>query len=134
MAPSNVESTEPFPVVEANRSRSSSTSSTTSVVYNPQPERRGRARSVSVSGANPLEVPITAAQFQLSRVVASINAQKERERTLEAAQQELHYRERLENRETLPDSGGYRGTSLTRTSSGFCRSPLIRIWLISKLT
>jgi hypothetical protein len=156
----NLESSIAFPLFE-NRSRSSSTSSTGSVIHNPQPERRGRARSISLYGDNPLEVPITAAENQLSRLVSSINAQNEREQVLEASRQhftantaqfagevdqfpteqtterERESRERTERsrrKADLSESGGYRGTKLTRTSSSCCTSLLTRTNTNSELT
>ncbi|TAQ86020.1 hypothetical protein B7494_g5675 [Chlorociboria aeruginascens] len=131
------------------KSRSPSVSSIETVVHAPlpiesptPPPRRNRARSNSISGVNPLRVRFTGAEAQLETIIANIDTQGQFEERgtiyvrdfavnpahrQEQPDRTLEQSERIRRKADLTTSGGYRGTELTRLTTGdFTRRASLR--------
>ncbi|TVY25076.1 hypothetical protein LHYA1_G006065 [Lachnellula hyalina] len=98
------ETLEAFPVFSPPSTSSPASQNTASL-----PRTRNRTRSNSISRENPLEYPITGEEERLAGLVRSINQDRERDTARNLA------RQAAVRRNDLQRSGGYRGTTSSRS-------------------
>ncbi|TVY82617.1 hypothetical protein LSUE1_G003117 [Lachnellula suecica] len=111
------EGSEPFPKLSS--TASSHTPSVQDPTASPLAERRRtRGRSNAIRGENPLDVPITAPEYQLANLVRTINQENEKE----AGETARRAAREAEVRASLQLSGGYTGGTFDRRPAPLPRS------------